>query len=248
ALLFLGACVEEQSPAPDDYDPEPSARVGATQAPAGDIRIRIMAGNLTSGNAQAYEDPGIRIFRGLAPDVAMIQEFNYKTNSDAAIPSFVDQAFGPDFSYTRGAASDQIANGVVSRWPILDSGEWHDTQVSNRGFQWARVDIPGSVDLYAVSVHLLTRSPDARDAEGKELVTYLGTLPPDAYVVLGGDFNTHDRAEPVVGDLAPILVTDAPYPVDQNGVDLTNALRHMPEDWVLGNPALDAMEIPVEIG
>src|SRR5262249_58818383 len=70
----------------------------------------------------------------------------------------------------------------------------------------------------------------------------------DAYVVLGGDFNPHDRAEPVVGDLAPILVTDAPYPVDQNGVDLTNALRHMPEDWVLGNPALDAMEIPVEIG
>jgi endonuclease/exonuclease/phosphatase family metal-dependent hydrolase len=245
-FLGLGACAEELAPAVDDYDPEPNARL--VEAPAGAVRLRIMAGNLTTGNVQAYEDPGIRIFRALQPDVALIQEFNFKTNSDADIRSFVDQAFGPEFSYSRGAASDQIPNGVVSRYPILDTGEWHDTQVSNRGFQWARIDIPGSVDLFAVSVHLLTKAPAPRQAQGQELVDDLGAVPAGAYLVLGGDFNTADRAEPVIATLSSQFATGGPYPVDQNGNDRTNSSRLKPDDWVLASPELDAKAIPVEIG
>ena len=41
-------------------------------------RIRIVAGNITSGNGQNYnEGHGIRIFQGLKPDIILIQEFNY---------------------------------------------------------------------------------------------------------------------------------------------------------------------------
>ena len=66
------------------------------------IRLRIVAGNITSGNGQSY-DPGegTRIFRGLSLDVAMIQEFNYGHNSPADIREWVDAAFEPEYQYFR---------------------------------------------------------------------------------------------------------------------------------------------------
>jgi len=36
---------------------------------------------------------------------------------------------------------------------IVEAGEWDDPRVGNRDFAWARIDIPGPVDLWAVSVH-----------------------------------------------------------------------------------------------
>jgi len=59
-----------------------------------------MAANLTSGNNQLYESPGIRVFHGLKSDVVVIQEFNYgrKPSSTAQIRSCVDQAFGSSFN------------------------------------------------------------------------------------------------------------------------------------------------------
>src|SRR4051812_17227108 len=91
-----------------------------------DTRIRVMAGNISSGNKQSYDNgEGIRIFQGLKPDVAMIQEFNYGDNSPEAIAEFVETAFGADYQYYREAEdSDDIPNGVISRFPIIESGEW----------------------------------------------------------------------------------------------------------------------------
>ncbi|MEO7729731.1 MAG: endonuclease/exonuclease/phosphatase family protein, partial [Kofleriaceae bacterium] len=187
------AFVLDASPPPDatildaapDASPLPDAAV-----PPGNTRVRLVAGNISSGNAQAYELPGIRIFEGLAPDVAMIQEFNVTTGS---IRGFVDQAFGTQFAFVRGASSQQIPNGVISRYPIVASGEWIDTQVGNRDFVWARIDIPGPIDLFAISVHLLTTSSAKRNLEAGELAGHIQELPADAYVVLGGDFNTDTR-------------------------------------------------------
>src|SRR6476646_1923220 len=107
------------------------SRRGDLRLPAGDC-LRLVTGNLTTGNLQSYEDPGVRIFRGLAADVAMIQEFNVGGNSDVELRSFVDDAFGTDYSYARAAASGQIPNGIVTRYPILASGEWTDSQVADR--------------------------------------------------------------------------------------------------------------------
>ncbi len=249
SLAVLGACADGAAvnPDPDSWDPEPSARI-ADDVQAGQVRVRIVAGNLTTGNYQSYEDPGIRIFRGVQPDVAMIQEFNFKTDSAADLRSFVDQAFGPEFSFVRGPSTEQIPNGVISRYPILDSGEWHDTQVTNRGFEWARIDVPGPVDLYAISVHLLSSDMTKRQTQAAELAQYIQGLPAGAYVVLGGDFNTGARTEPCVTTLAAVLATAGAYPVDQNNNENTNAARAKPYDWVLGNPALTAKAIPVVIG
>jgi endonuclease/exonuclease/phosphatase family metal-dependent hydrolase len=212
----------------------------------GGERLRLVAGNITSGNFQAYELPGIRIFRGLAPDVAMIQEFNFEGNTDTDLREFVDQAFGAGYVFFRGTG--QIPNGIVSRYPILTSGEWVDTEVSNRRFVWAQIDIPGSIDLFAISVHLLTSNQTERDSEARQLVQNISALPGGMYITLAGDFNTDVRTEPCIQTLAPLFVTAAPYPADQQGVEGTNAGRAKPYDWVLASSTLDALETDVVIG
>ncbi|MEO7735219.1 MAG: lamin tail domain-containing protein, partial [Kofleriaceae bacterium] len=77
---------------------------------------------------------------------------------------------------------------------------------------------------------------------------HIQELPADAYVVLGGDFNTDTRSEPALTTLAQVLVTSGPNPVDLNGSGNTNAGRSKPFDWVLTSPTLDALEIPTTIG
>ena len=250
AAWALAACATSDADQPA-LDPAPAPDGSATEgsapaAPAG--HFRLVTGNLTTGNNQSYEAPGIHIFRGLAPDVAMVQEFNVGTNSAAELRGFVDQGFGTEFSFARGAASGQIPNGIVSRYPILASGEWTDTEVANRTFVWARIDIPGTTDLFAVSVHLLSSTTTERNIEAGELVQNIRGLPADAYVVLGGDFNTGTRTEPCVGTLAAVLATAGPFPVDQAALGNTNANRNKPYDWVLVTPALQALETSVTLG
>jgi endonuclease/exonuclease/phosphatase family metal-dependent hydrolase len=204
------------------------------EASLGGVRLRLMAANTTSGNHQSY-DPGhgIRIFQGTNPDVVMIQEFNYGDNSPGAIRQFVDTTFGPGFSYYREGGA-QIPNGVISRWPIIASGEWDDPYVSNRDFAWARIDIPGPKDLWAVSVHLLTSSSTTRNDEARSLVQYIQAhVPPGDYLVIGGDLNTGSRSESAFSTLSQVVTTSGPFPVDQNGNGHTNATRARPYDHVL---------------
>jgi len=210
--------------------------------------LRLVTGNLTSGNNQSYEQPGIDIFRGLAADVATVQEFNVGGNSTGELRAFVDAAFGTEYTFTRAQASGTIPNGIVSRYPIVAAGEWTDTQVSDRDFVWAQIDIPGPIDLYAISVHLLGSSAGERDAEAAELVQHIQALPIDAYVFLGGDFNTSTRSESCVQTLSSVLATSGPYPVDQAGVDNTSTNRNKPYDWVLANARLEEKAAPVELG
>src|SRR5689334_16517688 len=83
ALFALAACGAPQGES--ESLPTPGE-----QSLTGTVRVRVMAGNLTSGNNQSY-DPGegIRIFQGTHPDVALVQEFNYGTNSATDIRHFV---------------------------------------------------------------------------------------------------------------------------------------------------------------
>jgi endonuclease/exonuclease/phosphatase family metal-dependent hydrolase len=140
---------------------------------------------------------------------------------------------GPGFhSYREGGA--QIPNGIISRWPIIASGEWDDPYVSNRDFAWARIDIPGPRDLWVVSVHLLTNDRKRND-EANSLVNYVrdANIPADDYLVIGGDFNTDTRAETCLTTLSQVVDTAGPHPVDGNGKDGTNANRTKPYDQVL---------------
>jgi endonuclease/exonuclease/phosphatase family metal-dependent hydrolase len=123
-----------------------------------------------NGDAQTYQPFAIRIFQGLKPDIVAIQEFNYSNNTASDFRSMVDTAFGTNFVYYREpyTANGDIPNGIISRYPILNSGSWTDTvQSPNRGFAWAQIDLPGTNDLYVVSVHLLTSSASARSKRGR---------------------------------------------------------------------------------
>lgn len=268
AFLFVG-CSDAvlQSPPPissnpanrdageeatDDAGSEPGSDGGpVAPPPAGSSNLRVVAANISSGEGSNY-DPGegIRMFKGLRPDVALVQELNYGSNSKADLDSFVSDAFGAEYTYTRedGAAID-IPNGVVSRYPIAESGRWVDPQVKNRGFVWAKIDVPGPQDLWAVSVHFLTTSSGNRSSEATALVAELDAVVGQGdFVVVGGDFNTTGRAEQCVVKLGKYLTIDAGLPVDQAGNDFTNAPRNAPYDWVLASPSLGAFQVPTVIG
>lgn len=223
----------------------------AAIAPEGraETPLRIMAANTTSGNRQSY-DPGegTRIFQGLDPDIVLIQEFNFGDNSDGAISSWVAETFGPEFDYYREDGA-QIPNGVISRYPIIAAGEWNDVQVGNRDFAWAQIDIPGDRDLWAVSVHFLTRSGSVRNRQAialRELA--IANIPEGDYLVIGGDFNTRNSGEAALDSLDGVVDTDGPYPSDRNGDIGTNASRRRPYDWVFADEDLEPFEIPVSIG
>lgn len=242
-LLLLGAC------GPQGLADSEVGGLRSAFSAAHLTNVRVMAANISSGNYQSY-DPGegIRIFQGTKPDVVLIQEFNYKRNASSELRSFVDDAFGSSFYYYREGGA-QIPNGVISRWPIVESGEWDDTAVSNRDFAWARIDIPGPTDLWAISVHLLTASSSVRSGEAAQLVSYIKSKIPDGdYLVIGGDFNTGARTEPAVGKLGDVVVTTESPPVDRRGNSNTNASRAKPYDWVLANSALNDYKSTTVIG
>jgi endonuclease/exonuclease/phosphatase family metal-dependent hydrolase len=227
----------------DAVESTPRAETGPT------THLRVVAGNLTSGNLQSY-DPGEggRIFAALAPDLVLIQEFNYGANTPEAVRGFVDQTFGASYSYMRGLGK-QIPNGIISRYPMLESGTWEDPQTSTRAFAWARIDIPGDKDLWAISVHLLTAGSSERSKEAQALMTRIrATVPERDYVVLGGDFNSGSRGEGCLQTFGSLFRTTGPFPVDGSGNNATNASRKKPLDWVLADRDLDGFEVPVAVG
>jgi endonuclease/exonuclease/phosphatase family metal-dependent hydrolase len=222
---------------------------GGSEALLATARVRLMAANISSGNYQSY-DPGngTRIFQGTKPDVVMIQEFNYGDNSATAIRNFVNTAFGSTFSYYREAGA-QIPNGVISRWPIVASGEWDDPYVTNRDFAYARIDIPGPKDLWVVSVHLLTSDATTRNNEATNLVSRIKSLVPAGdYLAIGGDFNTSARTESCFSTFSQVVATGSPYPADKNGNTNTNATRAKPYDHVLVDSDLRAYQTATVIG
>jgi len=216
--------------------------------------IRTVAANITSGNGQAYEAEGTRILQGLKPDVVMIQEFNVSSNSSTDLRNWVTSTFGSEFSYFRENYTG-IPNGVISRWPIVASGSWDDGDdaVGNRGFAWARIDIPGDKNLWVISFHLKASSGSSninrRSAQAQVLVELIqANVPADDYLMIGGDANTYDYSEACLVTLGGIVDVSAPRPVDQTGDPDTNFGRYSPYDWVLAEPELDALETPLQIG
>ncbi len=233
-------------------DPSPATRAyrGIGGGGGGGTRIRLVAANLTSGDQQSY-DPGHggRILDGLNPDIVMIQEFNYfPGNGTTEIRNWVTSVFGANYEVYRETGA-QIPNGVISKYPIRAAGTWEDTESPNREFVWARIDVPGDKDLWAISVHLLTRNAATRDTEATQLRGYINSnVPAGDYLVIGGDFNTSSRAEAALTTLAQIVDTAAPYPVDQAGDGDTNANRNSPYDWLMLDADLKAKRVPVVIG
>ena len=238
---------------PDDAEVaevQPDAADDAATPPA-PLAIRFMAANLTSGNLQSY-DPGhgIRLMAACRPDVILIQEFNYRDDTTADYRAMTDAVCGTTCTWHTGAG--QIPNGVVSRWPIVETGAWDDPNIDNRDLDWVRVDLPGARDLVAISVHLHT-SPAGDQLAAAQVVAhmvseYRAAHPDCCYYVVGGDFNgpaaVSDAGFGAWNGEAVFHVT-GPHPVGNDGSPGTNAGRDDQYDFVLFDPALEALRTPL---
>ena len=219
------------------------------------VSVRVMAANL-NGNTQSYQPFALRIFQGTRPDVVCIQEFNYTstnglgTNTPAAMREMIDAGFGTNFVYFREPLNGggDIPNGIISRYPFVASGSWTDTLVANRGFAWAQIDLPGTNDLYVVSVHLLTSSSANRAAESGNLKALMqSNFPANAWIAVAGDFNAGSRTESCITTFNSYL-TDFPVPVDNSGNSDTSANRNSPHDFVLPSITLTNFETATIFG
>lgn len=253
-LVTLTACVGKNEPegSPTRSNEE---HPDASMPTSGDVddaplQLRIMAANTSSGGRQSYPTPGpgVRIFQALSSDLVLIQEFQVK----GSIQSWVDDVFGEEFSHCIEDV-DGLPNGIISRLPILECGEWDDPFMLNRDFPYARIDLPGERDLWAVSVHLKASSGRSnrqrRKNEGLEIVQRISEdIPPEDFLVIGGDFNTQDRNEEVLEILRRVVEVEPPFPDDGRGDGDTNSSRRKPYDWVLVDADLESFEVPVQIG
>jgi PKD repeat protein/endonuclease/exonuclease/phosphatase family metal-dependent hydrolase len=202
--------------------------------------VRVMAANL-NGDSQTLGTPQLNILKGLKADVVAMQEFQYGDNSPTAFRSMIDATFGTNYVYFRESGYS-LPNGIISRYPFRNNGtgSWDDPYVSNRGFAWAQIDLPGTNDLYIVSVHLLTSSSTTRNLEAAEIKSRVQSeFPSNAWVIVAGDMNTDSRGEAAISTFTTFL-SDSPIPTDaETGGDPdTNEPRSKPYDYVLPSFAM----------
>lgn len=205
--------------------------------------MRVMSADITSGKNQSYDaGDAVRLFEGLEPDVVLIQDFNVGDKSDRSVRNFIDTTFGSSFYFSRETTS--LPNGIISRYPILQSGSWTDPQVGSRGFAWAKIAVPGRRSLWAVSLHLLATSASDRALEATALAAQITVAIPSAdYLIVGGNLNTSTRAEACVSVLSGLVATGAPYPDDGRGNPNTNRMRSEPHDWLMPDADLAAFQV-----
>jgi endonuclease/exonuclease/phosphatase family metal-dependent hydrolase len=214
-------------------------------------RVRLITANLTSGNNFRYETPGLNIMKGLKPDIVAIQEFTYASpnglgvNTPAALREMIDTTFGTNFVYFRESGY-ALPNGVISRYPILGSGSWDDVQLADRGFAWALLDIPGTNDLYIVSVHLHSGGgASSRNIEATNLKSLIqSNFPANAWLIVAGDMNTDSRSEAAIATFKTFL-SDNPIPTDLNGDPDTNVPRNRPYDYILPGFSVTNLLAPI---
>ncbi len=208
------------------------------------VVVRVRAATLP-GDSQSYGTPQLNILKGLKADVVAIQEFQYTSattngvNTPAAFREMIDDTFGTNYVYFREDGYS-LPNGIISRYPIIASDSWDDPYVNNRGFAWAQINLPGTNDLYVVSVHLLTSSSTTRNAEATEIKSRVQSeFPSNAWVIVAGDMNTDSRGEAAISTFTTFL-SDSPIPTDAvSGGDAdTNEPRSKPYDYVLPSFAM----------
>jgi len=184
----------------------------------------------------------------LKPDIALVQEMNYKNNSDSDYRNFAQQIVGAS-CYAVDDADYDIPNGVVSRYPIKSHGYWKDPNINNRALFWAVVDIPGNTDIFAISVHLKTDDGGKQNAAAKVIVDEIAKVkeknPGKYYYVVGGDFNGTSAVSSNGFGKNNTFYVDGPDPVDEKKNGNTNAGRNKQYDFVLADYPLHEFQVPV---
>ncbi len=228
-VAVVGGCALLSLPAPLAGDEPPAY-----------FPLRVVAANLTSGTRQQYETAGLNILRGLQPDIVALQEFNYSNNTPTNFRQMVDATWGTNFHYFRESSATEhytIPNGIISRYPFLQTGTWDDPLIPDRGFAWARIDLPGTNDLFVVSVHLKANNQSAaiRASQALQLKNLIqASFPAHAWIIVAGDLNIHAPGEAALATFKTFL-SDSPIPTDARtgGDPDTNAGRTARYDYVL---------------
>ena len=203
-------------------------------APGRSEVIKVMTANLNSGVPPSndwYRDASVNIFKGLEPDIVLIQEFN--VDSSTTRSDFVTDVFGEEYYYycePEIGGTWAMPNGIISRWPIKSSGKWTDSQpdVTNRSFVWAVIDIPEDIDLQVVSIHLKAGDSiddrQTRAAEALQLKNYVqANFDDNQYIIVGGDLNLQYDGQPPFSTFESYLDAADHRPRDRNGDTNTNS-------------------------
>ena len=226
--------------------------------PPSPASLKIQTANVSKVGTFAMNQ-SIRIFQGLEPGVAMLQEWAL---AEGTHREYVDEAFGPQFYYylaytNKNPVGDPWAmpNGIVSRWAMQTWGGWKDTTGSNLPyFAWAIIDLPGDTDLGVVSAHLkagLTVEDRERRVEQANLIKAYVEANFDTvndYIVVGGDINAGTANEWCIQSFATFLDPSTYRPADRNGNEYTNQIRNDPFDWIMPNLLLNSFQETLVIG
>ncbi|MDR0209946.1 MAG: endonuclease/exonuclease/phosphatase family protein [Pseudomonas putida] len=109
---------------------------------------------------------------------------------------FLADSMWPQFAYGRNAVypHGDHGNALLSKFPIT---RYHNLDVSiagneQRGLLHCQLEVPGHEAVHAVCVHLGLREAH-RQNQVRLLLELLDSLPPDAPVIVAGDFNDWRR-------------------------------------------------------
>lgn len=149
--------------------------------------------------------------RALSADVVFLQEVlgthrqhgeRYDNWSDVPQYEFLADSMWPVFAYGRNAVypDGEHGNALLSKFPILRHENLdvsvHGTE--ERGLLHSVLAVPGQDEVHTVCVHL-GLSENHRQQQLKLLCDLLARLPPDAPVIVAGDFNDwRQRADAVL--------------------------------------------------
>ncbi|MBP2196965.1 endonuclease/exonuclease/phosphatase family protein [Pantoea cypripedii] len=106
---------------------------------------------------------------------------------------FIADTMWHDYAYGRNAVYPEghHGNAILSRFPIIEY-ENRDISVAggeNRGMLHCQIGLPGQPQpLHVICVHLGLREPHRR-AQMRMMCEVIASLPPDAPLVVAGDFN-----------------------------------------------------------
>ncbi len=149
--------------------------------------------------------------RTLSTDLVFLQEVHGTHDHHAARLSnwpptpqyeFLADSMWPEYAYGRNAVypHGDHGNALLSKFPIL-AFDNHDVSIGRheqRGLLHSELDVPGPREVHAICVHLGLREGHRR-RQLKLLCRLLETLPPDAAVIVAGDFNDWRlRADPLL--------------------------------------------------
>lgn len=152
------------------------------------VRVKLLTFNVHNlGRADNTDDRTYRakieyladVLGRLAPDVAVIDEVREPESFD----ELADRLGAYPYRFLGDAppVNRRIQTGILSRFPILEHGQWREFPVVlpgpasetmrlafRRAMPWSRLELPNGETLLAVAVHLKSRRAAAEEIPGTE--------------------------------------------------------------------------------